>query len=182
MPILIIAPVECPSSSSGRSSAHLHCCAHRVPILIVAPVECPSSSPRLSRTHLHRRTRCTPIFLVTSVARSPSSLRPFHTHLHHRAHRVLISLSHPSRAHLHRRAVKQSHSLRHCALSFILPSCSELHLFIVPLCAHLSINSYEFQCFTDQLAYIFITHNLVATMFCANFFTSEQFFKYATLH
>ena len=160
-PIFIVAPVACPSSSLRRSNTHLHPPTRCAPTFIVAPVVRPSSLWRLSRAHIHRHAHFTPIFIIAPIARLSLLLRP-------------------SRAHLHCRAVKRSRSLRHCTLSFILPSCSQLHLFIAPLCAHLSIDSYEFQCFTDQLAYIFITHNLVATMFLANFSTSEQFFKYAT--
>ena len=124
------------------------------------------------------------------VTHPPSSLCPLRGYLHCCTCCVSIlivgpsrssSLLRPSRVHLICRAIGLTFWHSH-ALSFIAPSCTQLHLFIVPLCAHLSTNLYKFQCITNQLAHIFLTHNLVATMFLASFPTSEPYFECATLH
>ena len=70
-PILIIAPVERPSSLSRRFSTHLHCCAHCAPIFIVALIEHPSSLLPLSHAHLHCRAGQAPIFIAPPVSRPP---------------------------------------------------------------------------------------------------------------
>jgi hypothetical protein len=99
-PIFIVAPIVRPSSSSRPSRAHLHRRAHCAPIFIVAPIAHTSSSSRPSRTHLHRCAHRAPIFIVAPIARPSSSLRPSRTHLHHRAHRapifIVVPIARPS--------------------------------------------------------------------------------------